>query len=64
MKTGITVINTHQVGMEEFKDVKTTKVFDDKSTLEEIKIWIHGATKSKKDITDISLASVDISDVD
>ena len=37
MKTAVTVIDTVQVSMDEYKDIKTTKVFDDESTIKEIK---------------------------
>ena len=64
MKTGITVINTEQTGMNEYKDVKTTKIFDDGCTLLQIKYWIKSATKAKCADTEMSLAYVDITDID
>lgn len=63
MKTAVTITNCVQTGMDNFKDVKTTKVFDDNTTLLEIKEWINIASKSKKDISEISLATSEISDV-
>lgn len=64
MKTAVTVINTRQVSMDEFRDFKTTKVFDDNSTIGEIKDWIikatDGCTKKREHI---GLSGVDISDV-
>ena len=64
MKTAVTVINTRQVSMDEFRDFKTTKVFDDNSTIGEIKDWIikatDGCTKKREHI---GLSGVDISNV-
>lgn len=63
MKTGITVTNTVQISMDEYRDVKTTKVFDDDATIKDIKIWIIEATKSKSTIENIGLSFVQISNV-
>ena len=63
MKTAVTIINCIQTGMDNFKDVKTTKVFDDNVTLLEIKEWVNAASVSKKNISEISLGTVEISDV-
>ena len=63
MKTAVTVINTIQTGMDNWKDVKTTKVFEDNATLFEIKEWVKGAMKVKTDVQDISLGCIDFSDV-
>jgi len=63
MKTGITVIITEQTGQDSYKDVKITKVFNDTATLGDIKVWIKSQYKSKLEAADMSLASVDISDV-
>lgn len=63
MKTGVTVTNTVQISMDEYKDVKTTKVFDDDATIKDIKTWIIEATKSKSKIEDIGLSFVEISNV-
>ena len=63
MKTAITVINTVQVGMEEYRDQKTTKIFNDNSTIGEIKDWIIQELKIKKVRDEIGLSPVDISDV-
>lgn len=49
--------------MDEYRDVKTTKVFDDDATIKDIKIWIIEATKSKSAIEDIGLSFVEISNV-
>ena len=40
MKTAVTVINTVQVGIDEYRDLKATKIFDDDTTIGEIKDWI------------------------
>ena len=40
MKTAVTVINAVQIGMDEYRDLKTTKIFDDNTTIGEIKDWI------------------------
>jgi len=63
MKTAVTIIQFVQTGMDNYKDVKETKVFDDNTTLLEIKQWIHTKSKSKIDISEISLATADFSDV-
>jgi hypothetical protein len=65
MKTAVTIIKFVQTGMDNYKDVKETKVFDDNTTLLEIKQWIHskGDYKSKIEVTEISLATADFSDV-
>ena len=63
MKTAITLIETVQTGMDSYKDVRTTKVFEDSATLLDIKHWVKSKAKSKINIEDISLSCVDISDV-
>jgi hypothetical protein len=64
MKTGITITDTIQIGMDEFKDIKKTKVFDDNTTLLEIKEWIKSESPfTKVPINEISLSSVTVSDV-
>lgn len=65
MKTAVTVINTIQVSMDEYKDVRTTKVFDDNQRLIDIKTWIQKTVSDYKntEISNISLSSVTISDV-
>lgn len=63
MKTAVTVINTIQTGMDNWKDVRTTKTFNDNSTIRDIKTWINEQFKSEKIVHEIGLASVDISDV-
>lgn len=63
MKTAVTVINTVQTGMDNYKDVRTTKIFSDESTLLEIKQWIKEKNGFKDDVTRISLSAVEISDV-
>jgi hypothetical protein len=63
MKTAVTIIQFVQTGMDNYKDVKETKVFDDNATLLEIKQWIHTKLKSKIDVSEISLATADFSDV-
>lgn len=65
MKTAITVIDTKQVGMEEYRDVRTTKVFDDSTTILEIKQWIKIKLKlTKTEVENIGFSGIDISDVD
>lgn len=65
MKTAVTIIKFTQTGIDNYKDVKETKVFDDNATLLEIKQWIHSRKddKGKIEASEISLATVDISDV-
>ena len=65
MKTAVTIIKFVQTGMDNYKDVKETKVFEDNATLLEIKQWIHSkrADKSKIEASEISLATADFSDV-
>lgn len=63
MKTAVTLIETVQTGMDSYKDLRTTKVFEDNATLLDIKQWIKSKLKSKIEVEDISLACVDISDV-
>mgnify|MGYP000063571618 CR=1 FL=1 len=63
MKTAVTIIQFVQTGMDNYKDVKETKVFDDNTTLLEIKQWIHTKSKAKIDVSEISLATADFSDV-
>ncbi len=63
MKTAVRIIQFVQTGMDNYKDVKETKVFDDSTTLLEIKQWIHTKSKAKIDVSEISLATADFSDV-
>lgn len=63
MKTAVTLIETVQTGMDNYKDIRITKVFEDSATILEIKQWIKSKAKSKIEVEDISLAVVDISDV-
>jgi hypothetical protein len=63
MKTAVTLIETVQTGMDSYKDLRTTKVFEDSVTLLEIKQWIKSKAKLKIEVEDVSLACVDISDV-
>lgn len=63
MKTAVTVINTIQTGMDNYKDLKITKVFDDSATLQDIKEWAKASMKFKGDSKDISLGCLDFSDV-
>ena len=65
MKTGVTVVDCIQTGMDNYKDVKITKAFDDSTTLLDIKIWIKNTLKiTGKEAYNISLASYDISDIE
>ena len=65
MKTAVTVIQTIQTGMDNYKDLKKTKVFEDNATLLEIKQWVKEAMNAEKvEVEDISLGSLDFSDVD
>ena len=63
MKTGITVIKDVQVSMDDYKCVKTTKVFDDNATILEIKTWIKLQLQLKSNIKDFGIADVDISNI-
>ncbi len=65
MKTAVTVIQTIQTGMDSYKDLKKTKVFEDNATLLEIKQWAKEAMNAEKvEVEDISLGCLDFSDVD
>ena len=60
MKTAVTVIQTIQTGMDNYKDLKKTKVFEDNATLLEIKQWAKEAMNVKKvEVEDISLGCLD-----
>lgn len=63
MKTAVTIINTVQVGIDEFKDVRTTKAFNDNSTLLEIKEWIKKESKLDCEAKDIGLSGYDFSNL-
>lgn len=63
MKTGITVTKCHQVGVESWADEKTTKIFDDNSTIGDIKAWIKSELCCKSEIKDIGLSGNIISDI-
>lgn len=64
MKTGITVIVTKQVSMDEYRDFKKTKVFDDNSTIGEIKKWIKIAGEYHAEVDKIGISDIDISDIE
>ena len=69
MKTAVTVINTVQTGMDNYKDLKETKVFEDTATLGEIKLWAVSRYQQhnrnyKYTTENISLGSMDFSDVE
>ena len=63
MKTAVTVINTVQIGMDEYRDLKTTKIFDDNTTIGEIKDWIIKERKLKLERDKIGISGTDLSDV-
>lgn len=64
MKTAITITDTVQTGIDEYKDIKKTKVFHNGTTILEIKEWIKSESPYKSvAIDDIRLSSVIISDV-
>lgn len=63
MKTAVTVINTVQVGVDEYRDLKTTKIFDDDTTIGEIKDWIIKERKLKLERDKIGISGTDFSDV-
>jgi len=63
MRTAVTVINTIQTGADSYKDLKITKIFEDEVTLGDIKSWANRILKYKGDTEDISLGSLDFSDV-
>lgn len=65
MKTAVTVIDTVQTGIDNYKDLKKTKVFEDNATLLEIKQWAKEAMGFEGvEAEDISLGTLDFSDVD
>lgn len=51
MKTAITVVNTVQISMDEYKDVRKTKIFEDHDTILSIKKWIKRQHKAKFKLT-------------
>lgn len=63
MKTGITIINTEQVSMDEYRDIRRTKVFDDTATILDIKKFISGTGTGNLSLDKIGLSGVDISDI-
>ncbi len=63
MKTAVTVINTVQVSMDEYRDLKTTKIFGDDTTIGEIKDWIIKERKLKLERDKIGISGTDFSDV-
>ena len=63
MKTAVTVIEPKQISMDEWRDFRTTKVFDDDTTIGEIKDWIISTLKLKKERSEIGICENDISDV-
>lgn len=65
MKTAVTVVNTIQVSMDEYKDVRITKVFDDNQRLIDIKNWVKVTCPTHKNIevSNISLSAVTFSDI-
>ena len=64
MKTAITTITTVQVGIDMYRDIKSTKIFDDDATIGEIKDWIIESEQIKTQTKDqIGLSGVIISNV-
>lgn len=63
MKTAVTVTKCVQTGIDSYKDVKKTKVFDDDACLFSIKLWIHDTMESNIPASEISLSTVEFSDV-
>lgn len=63
MKTAVTVINTVQVSMDEYRNLKTTKTFDDNTTIGEIKDWIIRAQSLRLERDKIGISGIDFSDV-
>lgn len=68
MKTAVTVTNTIQTGMDNYKDTKITKVFDDSATIREIKEWAlnagnKGLAPDKRTIEEVGLTTFELSDI-
>jgi hypothetical protein len=63
MRTAVTVVSVVQVGIDEFRNVRTTKIFDDDTTLGDIKRWEKEQLGLSIDIADIRLSGIEISDV-
>lgn len=61
MKTGITIIDPKQVSMDEWRDFRITKVFDDTATIGDIKKFI--SRNGKLSLDKVGLSGVDISDI-
>ena len=64
MKTAVTIITTNQIGIDEWKDIRHTKIFEDHDTLLDIKRWIKSKSKSTLIVSDISLSEPIFSDVE
>jgi len=60
MKTAITTINTGQIGMDEYKDIRITKIFEETATIKEVVDWANTTSKNAK----WTMASLIISDVE
>lgn len=63
MKTAVTVIDTVQVGIDEYRNLKTTKIFDDDTTIGEIKDWIIKERNLKLERDKIGISGTDFSNV-
>jgi hypothetical protein len=46
MKIAVTVTTCHQIGIDEWKDGYTTKIFEYSATLQQIEDWIKSIDKS------------------
>ena len=64
MKTAVTVTKVIQTGIDTYKDLKVTKVFDDNITLLQIKLWAKITMEDKGSAKHISLGSLEFSDVE
>jgi len=58
MKTAVIVTKCVQIGIDTWRDVSRTKVFDETATLKKIQEWVHTIDKSA------SLSAVQFSDID
>lgn len=63
MKTAVTVINAVQVSVDEYRDIKVTKIFDDNATLGEIKDWVIKERKIKLERDKVGISGTDFSDI-
>lgn len=63
MKTAVTVVKTEQISIDDYRDYKYTRVFDDSATILEIKQWMIVQLGIKAMVDEFSLSNGDISNI-